>query len=635
MRMVPRLEVPIPSASHPHPIPTPAPLPSPSRSAVCGVTPDHSRPRRRRRRRRHCRTATTTTTTTTLPSLSQRVFGRMWTSMWRRSHVDHVPRTAPPSFGSALLLTLHLTVVSLVGVVAVPAVTLLPALLPSERAWLVDTSRPEPVVVPERTCWEAQGFLLMNSFISPLALPAIFCWLWRLTRGRTAVVLGTTMAATQAVHVLQHCVLPHKSMDALAVAPFLLWPAVVKAVALAAPRCALFGLLHSLLPLTVALASIAFWSLVHDPLGIALSVAVAFPLLKDAFALVARAACRHMPDRAPLRPHRTFVLILYVEMLVTPLSRVYVAQLQGGLLPLVLLFTSAHEIFLRLSLPLRSAVAERCTAALQRRRQADVAAPVVVKVQQVWRAPPLPAPELRAAPPQEPRKPPLRRAHSWPPAARKAGPFVALPRAASWPALPRRPGDPPGGPDLGAAPARRSASPRLPVTGRGIYTLYLVCSAVPEYTSILLVHLLALLNHHHVLWFPLDYYSATGDVDWARPLDPLALLYSLLLQLAAEVAVDCLCFYAVARYGYDARALWRRLPKGTFVAAVFWTGLCAAIGAFSSVLWADNLDLCRGRDLCRCAWGRGLRAHGVRQRYCAHLYPDVTDPANTTSLAGV
>ena len=586
----------------------------------------------------------------------------------------HIWKSSVPS---AIVTTLHLIIASLVAVLPVPAITMLPSLLPREQAWMVNVTRLEPVIVPPHdldldTLWQVMVKYLCFSAV--FTLPAIWCWVWRFTVSKTVYVTGTSLAATLVGNILG-IAFKSRALGALSLTVVIsCWLPVVKWVAPSGSKCALYGLVFAMIACCLVAFAVVFLDFFLDTWAIVLAVSVIFPLLKELATAIARWMCCQMHKEAGLPPTRTFACFLYIEMVIAAICRVFLAKLPGRLMPLVLLFTAGHELVIRLTLPLRSKIMKRCKAVLQSQRvllQDAVMQRCIGALQSLCRHAPRavhPAPSTahgmwelncNAASPLvsmdpvrrslsagdipsqkmfEMAEPPLRRAVS-------LNHFTLGPTAASL-------GEPGASapestalvfervlhPDLGGASlhacrvACRGDSLAVPATSQGIYTLYLACSALAEYFGILVVHVLPLLHHHHMLWLPLDYYAFA---DWAEPLNPAPLLCSLLLQLAVELVVDCVAFQIVARWGYHVYAVWQKLPKRMFATLLVCLGWVCGSWLLFGVTYADNLVPCFGRNMCYCAWGHGLRLHGLRQKYCTHLYPNFTDPRNLTNPTNV
>ena len=537
------------------------------------------------------------------------------------------------SFSAAISLTLQLFGVGVVSLVGAP-VTFLTLPLPATQPWLVNTARSEPVVLFHRSLSAEIAEALLSFVLSFAVVPVMWCWLFWLKPWQSASVIGAYVATFVMYQALYLVVNQPDQRMVLEILQYWIvsvpWLVLLHCITPKGTRAALTGLISVVIMSFIVTSFYFFNYFVTDLWGTLLFVALLFPLAKEVGMVALRCVCRMLED-AGLPPARTCILLLCGEVIWAAWLRVCVTGLPGAFLPLALLATSVPELLVRLSLPHRTRLIQRCKDAFERlrhRHDQDKGSPV--RVPSPDRQGPYYSPE-----PAEAWEAPQRSASADPLPALQAwqSPTTSVRRTASYTAPRTKPA---GEHDLeegSLAGGSEDAPP--PAAPEAIYTSYLLCAAGAEYTGILLAHVLPVLHQHHIILVPFLQYISEGAVSWTQPLHFLPLLLSLLLQLGVELVVDSLSFCVVARYGYDVYLAWQQLSKRNFTVAAICLGAYMANGVWTWARHADLLDLCFGADLCHCAWGNGLTAGGVRQLYCEHLYTNATNFAYTINVTAV
>ena len=486
---------------------------------------------------------------------------------------------------------------SLVMLAPLVVVLWLPSCLPWERPWQVDTGAREVVVVPR------PPFLLheLGRLPTVLGFQCCLCLMFLayapLPPRRSLAVLLTVYALAMAQKAVLWAQLLSATVfwgGAVAYASVVPWGLWIVPYRLLAPRDSQVPVhaVRQLLALCVCMGT--FYLLYGIPATSTLPrlavVVVLYPLLKEVTLLLCRpTGCVLMYGgatagaRGRARHALAPVFVLWAQFGFAIGLRLFLVRIPNEVLPLVLVGAAVQEVAGRLTVRRRDREVARLQRWLRARRLWCGCGSVAETDARLE--------EECASPSQSP----------------------TVCQAST---LPSR--------YLETAERRASVSAFAPQ----FFAYTLLNDAVCEYSAIAAAHLLPILFHDRPLQTPLDYFLADRFAS-SRVFDFGSVLYSLLLQVAMEVAVDALCFTALSFQGYDFHGTWKAVHKRGHVCALFLAGWM--ISAWINVaLHYEFLGPCLQRDLCYCAGGHGLKAGGLRERYCVYLYP-----ANTTNVTGM
>ncbi len=168
-----------------------------------------------------------------------------------------------------------------------------------------------------------------------------------------------------------------------------------------------------------------------------------------------------------------------------------------------------------------------------------------------------------------------------------------------------------------------SAQERLLVV-RQFHARVMLVDMWAEYMGMFLGTMALALSQHYVLYHPFRpyrKYPELFDGDSARFFADL--VEGLAVQVVIEILTDAFCVFILRRRGLDAWAAWTRLPLLALAPLVSFGMLFAAYSGQYRSLFADNLAPCNHQDMCDCV-GHGLLPGGVRESYCAIIYPIIS-----------
>ncbi len=152
-----------------------------------------------------------------------------------------------------------------------------------------------------------------------------------------------------------------------------------------------------------------------------------------------------------------------------------------------------------------------------------------------------------------------------------------------------------------------------------------------EYVGMFMGSMALALSQHYVLYRPFRpyrKYPELFDGDSVRFFTDLA--EGLAVQVGIEILTDAICVFFLRRRGMDACAAWSRLPLLTLTPLIGFGMLFASYSGQYRSLFADNLALCNHQDMCACV-GHGLLPGGVRESYCAIIYPNISSTLDDTT----
>ncbi len=167
------------------------------------------------------------------------------------------------------------------------------------------------------------------------------------------------------------------------------------------------------------------------------------------------------------------------------------------------------------------------------------------------------------------------------------------------------------------------------LVGRRFHESVVLIEMWAEYIGMFMGSMALALSHHYVLYRPFRpyrKYPELFDGDSAKFFADL--VQDTAMQVGIEILTDTFCVFFMRRRGLDLWAARTRLPRlrqALLVRAplVGYGMLFASYSGQFRSLFADNLAPCNHQDMCACV-GRGLLPGGVRESYCAIIYPNIS-----------